>query len=219
MKRLELILALSLCLTACPNSSNTDPAPKPVLEPVGLEVIVDDNDFNVTISAKKEINDAVIKINGVRLAYKSFDYYYAKPDPVLTPGDAVTLEITLPDGRTITGAGKLPSPATLTEPIAESEHSVAAPISLKWTVPSNPKRFIISKFVAGTANGITTIVGETTGDARGFNIPAGSLPASKQASLFVLAENVGTLSGPVTATSSFVIRSAEAATVLINTVP
>jgi hypothetical protein len=222
MKRIAVLLALVLSLSACPVSPTTpvtDPTPKPVLEPVGLEVIVDNNDFSVTLSAKPEIKDALIKINGVRLAYTSFDYYYAKPNPFLTPGDAVTLEITLPDGRTITGSGKLPAPATLTEPIAESEHSVAAPISLKWTAPSNPKRLLISKFVAGTANGITTIVGETTGDARGFDIPAGNLPASKQASLFVLAENAGTLSGPVTASSSFVIRSGESATVLINTVP
>jgi hypothetical protein len=223
MKRIAVLLALGL--SACPVSPSTpsttvtDPTPKPVLEPVGLEVIVDNDDFNVTLSAKSEIKDAVIKINGLQLAYKSFDYYYAKPNPVLTPGDAVTLEITLPDGRTITGSGKLPAPVTLTEPIAESEHSVAAPISLKWTVPSNPKRLIISKFVAGTANGIITVVGETTGDARGFNIPAGNLPASKQASLFVLAENAGTLSGPVTASSSFVIRSGESASVLINTIP
>jgi hypothetical protein len=222
MKRIAVLLALGLSLSACPVSPTTpvtDPVPKPVLEPVGLSVIVDNNDFNVTLSAKKEINDAVIKINGFQLAYTSFDYYYAKPNPVLAPGDAVTLEITLADGRTITGSGKLPAPATLTEPIAESEHSVAAPISLKWTLPSNPKRLLISKFVTGTANGITTIVGETTGDARGFDIPAGNLPASKQASLFVLAENAGTLSGPVTASSSFVIRSGESASVLINTIP
>jgi hypothetical protein len=212
MKRTVILVALSLSLSACP-------APTPTLEPVGLSVIVDNDDFNVTLSAKPEIKDALIKINGVQLAYTSFDYYYAKPNPVLTPGDAVTLEITLPDGRTITGSGKLPAPAILTEPIADSEHSVAAPISLKWTLPSNPKRLLISKFVAGTANGITTIVGETSGDARGFNIPAGSLPANKQASLFVLAENAGTFSGPVTATSSFEIRSGESSTVMIKTLP
>jgi hypothetical protein len=220
MKRIAVLLALSL--SACPVSPTTpvtDPVPKPVLEPVGLEIIVDDNDFNVTLSAKKEINDAVIKINGFQLAYKSFDYYYAKPNPVLTPGDAVTLEVTLADGRIITGSGKLPSPATLTEPIADSEHSVAAPIALKWTAPSDPKRFFISKFVIGTANGITTIIGETTGDARGFNIPAANVLANKQVYLYVNAENDGTFSGPVTATSSFVIRSGEPATALIKTLP
>lgn len=217
-----LIAALTLsmlALTACPEkvippipTPPAPPAPPPPALPappppattyfVGVDANANNlNTFLRRTGESSPYSSATVTINGVNLPFTPYDYYYARPDPALGPGDTVKFKAIVPEGE-IKGSGVMPDRAKLTAPPEGVSLNTTLPLTIKWDSPSNPSEFRLIYYRVGDSMAYS--LGQTTGDARSFDVPAGTLPANTRiVCVYSLNSGRASFTGPVSSDSTF----------------
>lgn len=156
--------------------------------------IIDASVANVDVRhAGEPVEDAVVRVNGQLLSWiPAPGIYHADWPTPLSPGDAVSLEVTT-TWASVTGAAVLPEAPVLVAP-APGPISPASAVIVRWTSATSPDGFVVR--VDGWPDPSTGMGQSFTapGSARELTVPADQLP-SGSLRIFVQAVNDGQLTG------------------------
>jgi hypothetical protein len=149
------------------------------------------------LSITAGVSDAVVTVNGAAIPHAGgYPAYYSGALPAAVPaGSPLDLRVSA-RGLIVEATGNVPEAPVLTDADAGS-----GSVTIRWTSATNPDRFVV--YV--NRNG-SVLHREVPGAARELEIAASELPAGRF-TVFVVAYNDGSFSGPADPGSRMGIRS------------
>lgn len=160
------------------------------------------------------VTTANVTINSEIFPHQGNGRYTKSLDTVVPLGGTLNLEVVI-GAVTITGTDTVPERPTLSAPAGGEIYAPTDTITVSWTSPSDPDRFMIS---AGYSCGDDCGTGKryyVAGNARTVDIPASDLPPDKAIRIEVYAYNDGEFTGPVTSDSTMNIRTGSSGEAII----
>ncbi len=155
------------------------------------------------------VGDAIVTVNGVSLPKSTVyaeKYNGSLPEPV-DPGGTLDMSVTLANGNTFNASGYVPEKPTLVSPSENSVFTKSQTLTVEWTCPVNPDRFLVNfDFNLGTANYVGMYF-PASGTARSFTLDLADVP-SGSLNITLSSYSDGTFSGsPLSGFSNMNIRN------------
>lgn len=156
----------------------------------------------------KGVTDARVTVNDVLAAHEADGTYVVSEPASMPSGSRVNLLIVAGED-TLQGQAVVPAAPRITAPAANSLFSHTEDVAVEWTAEGS-----LAGFAVVTTAGRDVRTFEAGGADRRFVIASQQLPSNAGVEVTVIARARGVLAGPVTADSSFSVRS-EAANAVV----
>ena len=118
------------------------------------------------------VTDANVTVNGVPIPHCCGDLYSGNLPGAVPAGGTLNLKV-VTGGVSFEASGEVIATPTITAPAAGSSFASKDPVSLVWSIPTDPDRFEVC--LNCWANSLDGAIYPATGSAREFNIAPGTL--------------------------------------------